>query len=185
MKKVFVFCIGGTGIRVMKSVTMLMASGMSTNGYTVVPIIIDPHLDLEEKKNLHSLIDNYKKIYKDSIDNGTSTLNPLGGFFNSEMQTIGEINNQLNDTHQSVGSNEKFRSYINMSSLGTTDINNYFVETLFSTKNLNSPLSVGFKGNPNVGTVVLGEMIENADWFKAFKIHCEKDDRVFIISSIF
>ena len=119
------FCIGGTGIRVMKSVTMLMASGMSTNGYTVVPIIIDPHLDLEEKKNLHSLIDNYEKIYKDSIDNGTSTLNPLNGFFNSEMQTIGEINNQLNDTHQSVGSNEKFRSYINMSNLGTTDINNY------------------------------------------------------------
>lgn len=164
---------------------MLMASGMSTNGYTVIPIIIDPHMDLEEKKNLHSLIDNYEKIYKDTINNGTSTLNPLDGFFNSEIQTIGEINNQLNDTHQSVGSNEKFGSYINLSNLGTTDINNYFVETLFSTKNLNNPLSVGFKGNPNVGTVVLGEMIENADWFKAFKIHCEKDDRVFIISSIF
>ena len=63
MKKVFVFCIGGTGIRVMKSVTMLMASGMSTYGYTVVPIIIDPHMDLEEKKNLHSLIDNYGRFY--------------------------------------------------------------------------------------------------------------------------
>lgn len=185
MKKVFVFCIGGTGIRVMKSVTMLMASGMSTNGYTVVPIIIDPHLDLEEKKNLHSLIDNYKKIYKDTINNGTSTLNPLTGFFNSEMQTIGEINNQLNDTHQSVGSKEKFRSYINVSALGANDINNYLIESLYSTKNLNNQLSVGFKGNPNVGTVVLGEMIEQADWFKAFKTHCEKDDRVFIISSIF
>lgn len=185
MKKVFVFCIGGTGIRVMKSITMLMASGMSTNGYTVVPIILDPHMDLEEKKNLHSLIDLYETIYKKTIDNGTSTLNPLEGFFNSEMQTIGEINNQLNDTHQAVGSNEKFRSYINMSNLDTKDINNYFVETLFSTKSLNNPLSVGFKGNPNVGTVVLGEMIEQADWFKAFKIHCEKDDRVFIISSIF
>ena len=54
MKKVFVFCIGGTGIRVMKSITMLMAGGMDTNGYTVVPVILDPHLDLEEKKNLHS-----------------------------------------------------------------------------------------------------------------------------------
>lgn len=44
MKKVFVFCIGGTGLRVMKSIAMLMAGGMSTNGYTVIPIIIDPHL---------------------------------------------------------------------------------------------------------------------------------------------
>ena len=183
MKKVFVFCIGGTGIRVMKSVTMLMASGMSTNGYTVVPVILDPHLDLEEKKNLHTLIGSYQDIYRKSTNNGS--LNHLDGFFNSEIVTINELNNQLNDTQQAAGSNERFSSYINVANLAADDINNFFIQTLFSTKNLDSPLSVGFKGNPNVGTVVLGEMIEGADWFKAFKQHCEKDDRVFIISSIF
>lgn len=62
MKKVFVFCIGGTGIRVMKSIMMLLAGGMKTNGYVVVPIILDPHLDLQEKKNLHSLIESYKTV---------------------------------------------------------------------------------------------------------------------------
>ena len=185
MKKVFVFCIGGTGIRVMKSITMLMAGGMSTNGYTVVPVILDPHLDLEEKKRLHSLIDGYEDIYKKSINNGTSTLNHLDGFFNSEIKTLPEICNQTNDTQQATGTKEKFRSYINLANLGADDINNYFVETLFSTKNLDNPLSVGFKGNPNVGTVVLGDIIEGATWFKDFKTHCEKDDRVFIISSIF
>ena len=45
MKKVFVFCIGGTGIRVMKSIIMLMAGGMDTHGFAVVPVILDPHLD--------------------------------------------------------------------------------------------------------------------------------------------
>ncbi len=185
MKKVFVFCIGGTGIRVMKSITMLMAGGMNTNGYVVVPVILDPHLDLEEKKNLHSLIDSYKTIYDKSINNGNSTLNHLDGFFNSEMRTINDLNNQTNDTSVDSGSKEKFRSYIELANLSTDDLNNFLVDTLFSTKNLNNPLSVGFKGNPNVGTVVLGEMIEGADWFKAFKQHCEKDDRVFIISSIF
>ena len=183
MKKVFVFCIGGTGIRVMKSITMLMASGMSTNGFTVVPVILDPHLDLEEKKNLHTLIESYQNIYKTSTNNGS--LNHLKGFFNSDIATINDLNNQLNDTQQAAGSNERFGSYINVANLAADDINNYFVQTLFSTKNLDSPLSVGFKGNPNVGTVVLGEMIEGADWFKAFKQHCEKDDRIFIISSIF
>lgn len=63
MKKVFVFCIGGTGIRVMKSIMMLLAGGMKTNGYVIVPIILDPHLDLQEKKNLHSLIESYKTVY--------------------------------------------------------------------------------------------------------------------------
>lgn len=185
MKKVFVFCIGGTGIRVMKSITMLMAGGIDTNGYIVVPIILDPHLDLEEKKNLHPLIDCYKDVYDKSINNGSSTLNSLDGFFNSEIRTINELNNQTNDTQQIAGSKEKFRSYIGLANLGADDLNNYLVETMFSTKNLDNPLSVGFKGNPNVGTVVLGEMIEGADWFRAFKQHCEKDDRVFIISSIF
>ncbi|MBO5626794.1 MAG: hypothetical protein J5953_13535 [Prevotella sp.] len=185
MKKVFVFCIGGTGIRVMKSITMLMASGMSTNGYTVVPVILDPHLDLEEKKNLHTLLGSYQDIYKRSTQGGGGSLNHLDGFFNSEIVTINELNNQLNDTQQSSGANERFRSYINEANIAAHDINKYFIQTLFSTKNLDSPLSVGFKGNPNVGTVVLGEMIEGADWFKAFKQHCEKGDRVFIISSIF
>lgn len=185
MKKVFVFCIGGTGIRVMKSITMLMAGGMDTNGYMVVPIILDPHLDLEEKKNLHSLIDSYKTIYSNSVNNGSSTLNHLDGFFNSEIRTISELNNTTNDTQQVAGSSEKFSQYINLSNIGANDINNHLVSTLFSTKNLNNPLSVGFKGNPNMGTVVLGDMIEGADWFKSFKQHCEQGDRVFIISSIF
>lgn len=185
MKKVFVFCIGGTGIRVMKSITMLMAGGMSTNGYAVVPIIIDPHLDLEEKKKVHALIDNYKDIYRRTVNDGSSTLNPLKGFFNSEIVTLSELNNQTNDTQETAGSKEKFRSYIKLAQLGKDDINNFLVETLFSTKNLNSPLSVGFKGNPNVGTVVLGDQMENAEWWRSFKQHCQQDDRVFIISSIF
>lgn len=185
MKKVFVFCIGGTGIRVMKSITMLMAGGMGTNGYTVVPIIIDPHLDLEEKKNLHSLTESYRNIFKYTINNGNSTLNPLEGFFNSEIRTLEELCNHTDDSRQNAGSKEKFRSYINLAGLGTNDLNNFLVETMFSTKDLNNPLSVGFKGNPNVGTVVLGEMIEGDTWFKNFKSQCEKDDRVFIISSIF
>lgn len=185
MKKVFVFCVGGTGIRVMKSITMLMAGGMSTNGYAVVPIIVDPHVDLEEKKNLQSLIGSYEDIRSKSIQNGQSILNGLDGFFNSEIVTLPELSSQANDKQQNVGSNEKFSSYINLSSLGVNDVNNYFVETLFSTKNLNSPLSVGFKGNPNVGTVVLGNIIESASWFEDFERHCDKDDRVFIISSIF
>ena len=127
----------------------------------------------------------YQEIYRRSINNGNQTLNPLSGFFGSEIRTIDDLNNQTNDTQETAGSKEKFRSYIELANLGTTDINNFLVETLFSTKNLNNPLSVGFKGNPNVGTVVLGEMIEGAEWFKSFKQHCEKDDRVFIISSIF
>ena len=81
MKKVFVFCVGGTGLRVMKSVTMLMAAGMDTNGYTIVPIKVDPHRDLDERKGLNALLEDYEKIYKRTVTDGSEILNPLKGFF--------------------------------------------------------------------------------------------------------
>ena len=42
MSKLYVFGIGGTGSRVLKSLTMLLASGVKCNADTIVPIIIDP-----------------------------------------------------------------------------------------------------------------------------------------------
>ena len=180
-KKVFVFCIGGTGERVMKSITMLMAAGMSTNGYTVIPIIIDPHLDLDEKKNLQNLIDKYREIYQSVQLDGKSPI----GFFNSEMELISAIDTQTNNTDKALGEDRSFGEYLNIGNLNISSINNYLVQTMFTQENLSSKLSVGFRGNPNVGTVVLQEMLEGASWFKSFKNHCGQHDRVFIISSIF
>ena len=167
-KKVFVFCIGGTGERVMKSITMLMAAGMSTNGYTVIPIIIDPHLDLDEKKNLQNLIDKYREIYQSVKLDGKSPI----GFFNSEMELINAIDTQINNTDKALGEDRSFGEYLNIGNLNISSINNYLVQTMFTQDNLNSKLSVGFRGNPNVGTVVLQEMLEGAAWFKSFKNHC-------------
>ena len=185
MSKVFVFCVGGTGIRVMKSITMLMASGMSTNGHTVVPVILDPHLGLKEKGDLHTLLESYKSIYNDSVSAGDgSKLNALPGFFNSEIQMLGDLVTTPIATNTQTA-DQSFDSYINKGGLAVNDINHHLIETLFSQKNLNNKLSVGFKGNPNVGTVVLGKMIEDADWFQSFKNICEDGDKIFIISSIF
>lgn len=185
MKKVFVFCVGGTGLRVMKSIAMLMASGMDTNGYAVIPILVDPHQDLEEKKNLQSLIDSYRDVYDRSINDGKQTLNPTDGFFSSKIDWLGSLDDNKNDVNESIGIDKSFESYLGLQKLANDDSNNYLIDTLFSTKNRRNKLSVGFKGNPNVGTVVLGDVIEGSAWFDSFKRHCEKDDRVFIISSIF
>lgn len=185
MKRVFVFCIGGTGIRVMKSITMLMASGMKTNGYTVVPIVIDPHLDLEEKRNLHTLLDEYITIFNQSVTNGEQKLNPLEGFFNSPMEKLKDIAHLLNDTEESQAFQQSFSNYLNASKIREDDPNKFLLETLFSQKNLDQTLSVGFKGNPNIGTVILGDYIKNTDWYSSLKTLFQEGDRIFIISSIF
>lgn len=62
MPKLFVFGIGGTGARVLKSLTMLLASGVKTSGFDIIPIIIDPHKDLPELKDCKNLLRLYAKI---------------------------------------------------------------------------------------------------------------------------
>lgn len=181
MKRVFVFCIGGTGLRVMKSITMLMAAGMNTNGYTVVPIIIDPHLDLEEKKKLQNLIESYLEIRNSTEVDGSYSAN----FFGSDMELISKLEAQTNDTNKMAGEDRSFADFLNIGSLGASSINNYIIKSLYSTDNLNNKLSVGFRGNPNVGTVVLQEMLSGASWYNVLKSQCGQEDRVFIISSIF
>ena len=110
MKKVFVFCIGGTGERVMKSITMLMAAGMSTHGFTVVPIIVDPHLDLDEKKNLQTLIDKYVEIHQEASEDRKSPK----GFFEAEMTLINTLDTQTNNTNKAAGENRSYAEFLNV-----------------------------------------------------------------------
>lgn len=119
MKKVFVFCIGGTGERVMKSITMLMAAGMDTNGFTVVPIIVDPHLDLDEKKNLQTLIDKYVEIHQEASEDRKSPK----GFFEAEMALINTLDTQTNNTNKAAGENRSYAEFLNIGSLDTKSIN--------------------------------------------------------------
>lgn len=185
MKQVYVFGIGGTGIRVMKSVIMLLAAGMKTNGFKVVPVIIDPHLDLEEKKNLNSLIELYKRIQRETTDG--QRLSSLDGFFATQVDSYEEQNGRENDTHTSFSEQRPFGEYLGIDNLPTSDINRLLIDTLFTRKSMDNRLSVGFKGNPNVGTVVLSNMMKGADSMKALTDHSkfQEGDRIFIISSIF
>ncbi len=185
-KRVFVFCIGGTGLRVMKSIIMLLSAGYDSKGYSLVPILIDPHQELKEKTQLGDLINSYINVYGyvtgQNVDNAN---NSLTGFFSTEIEKWESLDNQQNPTNAPMASQSSFGSYLGVSRIGDKDINRYLLQTLYSEANLNNKLSVGFKGNPNVGTVVLNDMIKGADWFDAVKSHFQKDDRIFIISSIF
>ncbi len=185
MAKVFVFCIGGTGLRVMKSVLMLSAAGMKTNGYDIVPVVIDPHIDLEEKTNLSTLVGDYIQIYSNATTAKAQQLQAPEGFFNTKLTRLEDLDEQQNSTSENMAERRSFGQYLNIGKLDNSDVNRLLVQTLFSQDNLNNSLSVGFKGNPNIGTVVLNEMINGANWYAAFLRHCEKGDRIFIISSIF
>lgn len=64
MAKLFIFGIGGTGARVLRSLTMLMASGVKLGVDEVVPILIDPDAGNADLTRTTSLLNAYDGIRK-------------------------------------------------------------------------------------------------------------------------
>ena len=57
--KLYIFGIGGTGSRVLKSLIMLLASGVECGVDTIVPIVIDRDMSNHDLTRTKTLIENY------------------------------------------------------------------------------------------------------------------------------
>ena len=62
MSKIFIFGIGGTGSRVLRSLTMILATGVKFGADEIVPIIIDPDAANADLTRTVSLLNNYSEI---------------------------------------------------------------------------------------------------------------------------
>ncbi len=62
--KLFIFAIGGTGARVLRSLTMMLASGIDglDSSYEIVPLIIDYDLSNGDKTRCVKAIETYKRF---------------------------------------------------------------------------------------------------------------------------
>ena len=193
MARLFIFAIGGTGSRVLKSLIMLLAAGVkpaSDVEFEIVPIIIDPHKDNDDLKRTKTLLNHYEKI--------TKAIMPGNGFFNTRVSTL---NSFVVDEDQPLDSftfnlqevnKVKFKDYIDLDDLNPA--NKALAEILFSGKSINErgdkidlldiEMQIGFVGNPNIGSVVLNQFRDSKE-FNVFAQTYNENDRIFIISSIF
>jgi hypothetical protein len=188
-RKLYIFGIGGTGSRVLKALTMLLASGckLKNDFDTVIPIIIDPDTSNGDLNRTKDILKLYQEI--------RNQVNEPNDFFSQEIKTVNELANKssvvnseyfqfsLNDVDQST-----FGQYIGFNTLdddykNSKDDKN-FTRLLYSEKNLNSNLNVGFKGNPNMGAIVLNQFTDSED-FKRFGQTFSDGDAIFIVNSIF
>jgi hypothetical protein len=185
MSRLFIFAIGGTGSRVVKSLAMLLASGVKINAREIIPIIIDPDSTNGDMQRTVDILKHYRRINK-KIETA-----PNNEFFNTKISTLRSLTEDLGAgselsevfRYSIDGSKEgRFREFIDYSSLD--NVNRSFIDVLYSNANLNLKLDEGFKGNPNIGSVVLNKF-KDSEEFKNFASIFAKDDRIFIISSIF
>ena len=174
MSKVYIFGIGGTGSRVLRSFTMMMAAGVKFGVKEVVPIIIDPDMANADLTRTVSLMNNYQAVRSNlSFTNDNPKM-----FFRTELSKIlPNYTLRIQDTDDKT-----FQQFIDLPSMDKSS--QAMMRMLFSEKNLTSSMEVGFKGNPNIGSVVLNQIVNSAD-FENFATHFEQGDKIFIISSIF
>lgn len=176
MSKLYVFGIGGTGSRVIRALTMLLASGAECKADTVVPIIIDPDDSAADMTRTVELMDNYRAVHQKLT---FSEANKNRFFFTK----IKPVDNMVN-YHLPLDNTRDcdFKGFIDLNSMSSE--NQALVRMLFSKKNLDSDMKVGFKGNPNIGSVVLNQFA-GSEAYQNFANDFDDGDRIFIISSIF
>lgn len=174
MSKLYVFGIGGTGSRVIKSLVMLASAGVKIN-QDIVPIIIDPDFSNQNLTNTLECLKKYNRIHGKLTDADTRK----NQFFRTKF--IDVLGNgyrlELADTRDKT-----FEEYIGYNTMQRE--NQAIASILFSRENLASDMAVGFKGNPNVGSIVLNQFADS-NAFTQFAQSFNQGDRIFIISSIF
>ena len=172
MSKLYVFGIGGTGARVLRSLTMILASGVGCN-MDIVPILIDPDSGADCLTKAVAAFDAYTKVRANLQYSSTER-----HFFGTAIEEkISRYFVPLQDTN-----NKTFSQFISLSTMNPA--NQALMRMLFSEDNLGSNMVVGFKGNPNMGSVVLNQFVPS-NQFQQFANQFKQGDSIFIISSIF
>jgi hypothetical protein len=174
MSKIYVFGIGGTGSRVLRALTMLLASGVECKANAIVPIIIDPDAASGDVERTVTLMKQYGEV-RSKLNFDSKKANR---FFKTDIrETMTNFRLPLSNTQDVL-----FDEYMKVSDMSRE--NQALVNMLFSQKNLASDMTVGFKGNPNVGSVVLNQFDDSVE-FQNFANEFTEQDKIFIISSIF
>lgn len=174
MNKLYIFAIGGTGSRVLRSLTMMLASGVKLGVDTIVPIIIDPDTANADLTRTVTLMNDYTSLNRtQKFSSGSESR-----FFKTSIEKRQKDYTLPFDNIGGVS----FESFLSVDSMDRED--QALVRMLFSQKNLESQMDVGFKGNPNIGSVVLNQIFDS-DEFNAIANSFSDGDEIFIVSSIF
>lgn len=196
MAKTFIFAIGGTGARVLRSLTMLMASGVKGMTEDVCPIIIDYDLHNGDKDRAITCMKKYSEIQNLVANGDGAKLEDSNNWYRPYFSTkIGQLNGITNWSWQFNLRKEmeslKYSDYIDYDKVNLyTPTSQDFVNCLYDSNinsvytELNLNMKEGFQGNPNIGSVVFNDL-KGCPEFNAFSNSFRAGDRIVVIGSIF
>jgi hypothetical protein len=192
MATLYLFGIGGSGSRIIRSLTMLLAAGVKLgHGFNkVVPFVIDPDAANADKRRTIRLLETYQAIRREIAEKSTEQKGPgEGQFFGTEIVTLGvnadgQPNPAINNSYEFAFTDMELqlRDWLGQNTLPAES--RALVDLLFDPASLSESLEVGFKGSPNVGSIVLNQL-KNAPELQHFAARFQPGDRIFFATSIF
>ncbi len=205
MAKLFIFAIGGTGERVLRSFTMMLAAGVNTlSKYDIYPIMIDYDKENEDKKRTRELLENYHKIHTAAYhrrgdffstieDEDSRKVQIATNFFGAKLCNLDglETNYVFPFGPDESNKKEKFQENIGYNDLSNPkDATKRFLSSLYDESTspdteLNLNMEQGFRGNPNVGSVVFKKIQGAAEFNNFKKAFNVASDKIMIIGSLF
>jgi len=186
MSTLYIFAIGGSGSKVVESLTMLLAAGMKVGSYDeVIPVLIDPDLLNGNLNRTNDLLKNYEETGKQS--------NYEGNFFGTKIKPLIEDSSEkykyaLEGLNSTFGEFIAYTSLDNNLGLANNKKIKNLASLLFSEKNdylLNLDMNVGFKGYPNIGSVAFNKFAKSPAFREVFQSKVNSGDAVIFIGSIF
>lgn len=190
----YIFAIGGTGSRVLRSFINLLATGVQLPNITsVIPILIDTDARNGDKEIISDIIRSYIDTRNEIYTNDTEKQE--ASFFKTEVKYFKEITRN----NERVGSNEAFndltseQTFIEWLNDGSNEFDAkhrnllnllYDDNSSEGREELRLSIKKGYKGNPNIGSVVFNRINGHPD-FTTFLQMFNPNDKIFIISSIF
>ena len=208
MDNLYIFGIGGTGARVLRSFTMLMASGQETlDNYNIYPIILDYDKDNGDTQIATECLTKYSQIQQSVWKN--ENVADFKGYFKPQLCKLKKAKEPFKMIYAPVGADGQstgtYKEFIGYEQLGYDEANSkpdnivdttntkLLLDSLYNNdpasddSELNLNMEVGFKGNPNIGSVVFHNIDHDCQEFEQFisMIKNGTDDRVIVIGSLF
>lgn len=199
--KVYIFAIGGTGARVLRSLAYCLASGMQRipNGTSFIPMIIDYDKTNGDKLRTERVLTAYRQVRQYAYNGVTPDADDRSFFMPAIESLNGDGNFEFVFGADAAATRHSFSDNIGYTDMiGPTSLTRDLLASLYNDEQgtdptgkdnpmaeLNLNLSVGFRGNPNIGSLVF-ESLKKTPEFQQFKRQFDPaQDRVFIVSSVF
>ena len=190
MRNLYVVAIGGSGERVMRSLIMLLASGVNVQAERVVPVFIENDIESNALTSCTNLLKYYSNAQADNNCRGLgvhATYEKIGAEVKnwpSFCKTIIEEPITLNQAGDAIGNLAAVIGHYDKTQPVYDRIDEER-ELLFTPDDLAMKLTVGFVGNPNIGSVVLNSLALSGETFEDLKTRFSSNDGVIVVGSLF